>query len=297
MDLTHRSASLNGTELHYVEAGGTGSRVLLVHGFPETWWAFRDVVAPLARHHRVVAVDLRGFGDSAVADLSHDSSVAAQDLRALVEHLGGEPVHVVAQDVSGGAVFRLAAQHPETVASLTAVEMGLAGFGLEGFADVTHGGSWHIGVLAGPPAVAELLLTGHERELLGQWAFPTMTAVEGAVTSNDVDEMARGYARPGGWRGAMGLYRSMLAEGAELRAIRDAGRLHLPAMAVGAYGGGFTAATLREVVEGAVREVELPGVGHHVALEAPDALAEAVLGFLRDVDEGREPQVRTGRRA
>ena len=59
------SAHVNGTELHYVTAGNEGSPVLLVHGFPESWWTFRKLIPLLSEHHRVVAVDLRGFGDSA----------------------------------------------------------------------------------------------------------------------------------------------------------------------------------------------------------------------------------------
>lgn len=283
-EITHHRAAVNGTELHYVRAGETGSPVLLVHGFPESWWAFHAVVPLLAARHRVVAVDLRGFGDSQVAGPDHDSATAAEDLHQLVAHLGLGPVHLLAQDISGGTAYRLAHGHPDDVLSLIAVEMGLAGFGLEAFADVTHGGSWHIGVLAAPYGIAELLLTGHERALLGDWAFPSMTAAPGSITEDDVAEMARGYARPGGWRGAIGLYRSMLAEGPELRAAAEVRPLDLPALAIGAGGGPFTAATLSQVVAGDVAGVHLDGVGHYAALEAPERLAEAALSFLAGLD-------------
>lgn len=281
--VVHHLTDVGGTRLHHVTAGAEGSPVLLVHGFPETWWAFHRLLPLLAARHRVVAVDLRGFGDSAVADDAFGSAVAADDLHALVQALGLGPVHVLAQDVAGGAVLRLATQHPEDVASLVAVEMGLAGYGLEAFADVTHGGSWHIGVLAAP-GIPDLLLAGREREVLGAWAFPTMTAVPGAVTDADVAELARTYGRPGGWNGAAGLYRSLLTEGDELRSLVAARPLTVPALAVGGSGGPFTAATLGQVVRGPVGSVLLDGVGHHVALEAPDALASAVLAFLERVD-------------
>ncbi|MCR6704766.1 MAG: alpha/beta hydrolase [Cellulomonas sp.] len=193
--VAHHTARINGVQLHYVTAGATGSPLLLVHGFPETWWTFHKVIPLLARTHRVVAVDLRGFGDSSTAEDDHDSTTAAEDLHGLIEHLGWGPVHVSAQDISGGTVFRLATAYPQDVLSLTAIEMGLAGFGLEGLADVTHGGSWHIGALTAA-GIPELLFAGRERELLGQWAFPSMTAVAGSVTDADVDEFARTYARP-----------------------------------------------------------------------------------------------------
>jgi pimeloyl-ACP methyl ester carboxylesterase len=110
--LTHHLAHVNGIELHYVSAGDSGVPILLVHGFPETWWAFSKVMPLLAAHHRVYAVDLRGFGDSNVADENYSGSVAAEDLHALIEHLHVGPTHVVGQDVSGGVVYRLAATHP-----------------------------------------------------------------------------------------------------------------------------------------------------------------------------------------
>lgn len=278
---SHERAAVNGTELHYVVAGTTGEPVLLVHGFPETWWAFRGVIPLLAQDHRVIAVDLRGFGDSARAEEGHDSATAAEDLHQLIDHLGLGPVHLVVQDIAGGAAFRLATGHPADLLSFTGIEMGLAGFGLEGFADVTHGGSWHIGVLA-DLAIANLLLPGRERELLGDWAFPSMTAVAGAITAADVDEFARTYARPGGWNGAVGLYRSMLTEGEELEQIAASTPIDVPVLAIGAAGGPFTAATLSQVARREVATVQLDGVGHYAAQEAPREVAAAIRAFLAD---------------
>lgn len=280
--ITHHTAQVDGAELHYVSAGTEGSPVLLVHGFPETWWAFHRLIPLLAERHRVFAVDLRGFGDSSTAEAGHDSSTAAADLHGLIERLDVGPVHLTGQDISGATVFRLAAAHPAAVRSLTAVEMGLPGFGLEALGDVTRGGTWHIGALAAP-GIPELLLAGREREFLG-WALPAMTAVEGAITAADVDELVRAYSRPGGWTGAAGLYRSMLAEGDEIRALAKASPLTMPVLAVGAGGGPFTARTMRQVTAGEVRDVRLDGVGHYAALEAPAPLATALLDFLDTVD-------------
>ncbi|WP_229070559.1 alpha/beta fold hydrolase [Actinoplanes sp. DH11] len=279
MTVTHHHAEVNGTRLHYVAAGDSGSPILLVHGFPETWWAFHKLIPLLAAEHRVFAVDLRGFGDSGNSPGEYESATAAEDLHQLIGVLGVGPVHLTGQDISGATVFRLATGHPQDVLSLTAIEMGLPGFGLEVLADVTHGGAWHIGVLAAP-GIPELLLTGREREFLSRYAFPSLTATPGAITDADIDEFTRTYARPDGWRGAAGLYRSMLREGAELAALR----LTVPVLAVGAGGGPFTAHTMTQATTGGIRTVTLDGVGHYVAMEAPAELAEAVLDFTATVD-------------
>src|ERR1700688_2035195 len=85
--VTHHYAMVNGTELHYVAAGTEGPPVLLVHGFPETWWPFRNLIPLLAASHRVYAVDLRGFGDSDNGSGAYDSKTSAEDLHLLIEEL------------------------------------------------------------------------------------------------------------------------------------------------------------------------------------------------------------------
>jgi pimeloyl-ACP methyl ester carboxylesterase len=281
--VTHHHMEVNGTRLHYVSAGTSGSAILLVHGFPETWWAFHKLIPLLAATHRVFAVDLRGFGDSDNGPGVYDSKTSAEDLHCLIQKLNVGAVHLTGQDISGASVFRLAATHPEDVASLTAIEMGLAGFGLEMLADITHGGVWHIGVLAAP-GIPEMLLVGREQEFLGQFAFPAMSATPGAITDMDINEFARTYSRLNGWRGAAGLYQSMLREGAELAVLARTPGLHMPVLAVGAGGGRFTIETMTKVSATEVKSVLLEGVGHHAAMEAPDRLATAIVEFVASAE-------------
>ncbi|MBB3932156.1 pimeloyl-ACP methyl ester carboxylesterase [Kaistia hirudinis] len=281
--VTHHRLSLDGAELHYVAAGTEGSPILLVHGFPETWWTFHRLIPRLAASHRVFTVDLRGFGDSSAGPGTYDSAVSAEDLHRLIGHLGCGPVHLAGQDISGATVFRLATAYPEDVASLTSIEMGLPGFGLEALADITHGGTWHIGALT-TPGIPEMLLEGRERAFIG-WLFKSMSANPQAIEDADLDEFARTYARPEGWRGAIGLYRSMLREGDEIRTIAGKRALTAPVLAIGASGGAFTADTLAAVAANGIRSVQLHGVGHYAALEAPAELAGALLDFVDDLDE------------
>ncbi len=270
------TAAVNDTRLHYVTAGDRGTPVLLVHGFPETWWAFRKVIPLLAARHRVYAVDLRGFGDSDVADENYSGAVAAEDLHALIEHLSLGSMHVVGQDVSGGVVYRLAATHPEDVISLTAIESGLAGFGAEGLADVTHGGVWYIGALAAP-RVAGLLFEKEARAFVGEYLYPLYGVPPTAVSPEDATEFARTYGRPGGFSGAAGLYRGMLTEGQELRTLAENVPLQVPVTTIGSRGGGFTHAAFRGVTTREVTAIQLDDVGHYVAQEAPQLLADILI--------------------
>ncbi|WP_329579912.1 alpha/beta fold hydrolase [Streptomyces sp. NBC_01361] len=277
----HHHASLNGTELHYISAGTTGSPVMLVHGFPETWWVFHKLIPLLSEHHRVFAPDLRGFGDSATAATAHDSVTAAQDLSELIARLDAGPVHLTGQDISGPTAFRVTATRPDLVRSYAAIETGLPGFGVETLADVAHGGAWHIGVLAAP-GIPEMLLTGRERAFLAQYAIPSLCVTPDAFTDDDIDELARSYARPDAFNGAAGLYRSMLREGNEIRQLASR-KLTTPVLAVGGRSGGFTPTTMRQVAED-VSTLSLDGIGHYAAMEAPDRLADGLLSFYEKLD-------------
>ena len=278
-DVDHHHVRLNGTELHYVAAGTAGSPVLLVHGFPETWWVFHKLIPLLSEHHRVFAVDLRGFGDSATAGPDHDSATSAKDLSDLIAFLDVGPVHLTGQDIAGPTTFRVAASHPELVRSYTGIETALPGFGAETLADVTHGGAWHIGVLAAP-GIPEMLLAGRERAFLADYAIPSLTASPGAFTEDDVDELVRSYARPGAFAGAAGLYRSLLSEGDELRKLA-ARKLDMPVLAVAGFSD-RTPTTLRQVATN-VTTVGIEGIGHYVAMEAPDRLAAALRSFYAGI--------------
>jgi pimeloyl-ACP methyl ester carboxylesterase len=281
-EVTHHRATLNGADLHYVIAGAEGTPILLVHGFPETWWAFHKLIPLLAAAHRVIAVDLPGFGDSSHDPGDYTSSSAAETLRQLIEHLDLGPVHLTGQDIGGVSTFRLAATHPELIHSYAAIETGLPGFGLEMLADVTHGGTWHIGVLAAP-GIPEMLLAGREREFLADYAYPAMSATAGAITAQDIDEFARAYSQPDGFRGATGLYRSMLREAEEIRDLVAQGQLTMPVLAIGAGTKEFTHGTMVQVAPN-VTKAQLDGIGHLAAIEAPETLAQTLLDFYRTLD-------------
>jgi pimeloyl-ACP methyl ester carboxylesterase len=280
--VTHHTAVINGADLHWVTAGEAGTPILLVHGFPESWWAFHKLIPLLAAEHRVIAVDLPGFGDSGHEPGDYTSSAMAASLRELIVHLDLGAVHLTGQDISGIPTFRLAAGHPGLLRSYAGIETALPGFGMEMLADVAHGGMWHVGFLAAP-GIPEMLLAGRERQFLTGFAFPAMCGTPGAIDDRDLDEFTRVYSQPGGLRGAAGFYGSMLQEGAEIQALAAGHRLKLPVLAIDGGTGTFTSTTMTQVADD-VTLVRLEGIGHLVAMEAPEALAQTLLTFYRRLD-------------
>lgn len=108
--------------LHYAHAG-TGPLLLFVHGFPEFWYEWKDQLAEFSRDHHAVALDMRGYNlSSKPAEVkAYRAKHLVEDLRLLIDHLGGGPCVVVAHDWGGAVVWSFAAQHPEYVAKLVMI--------------------------------------------------------------------------------------------------------------------------------------------------------------------------------
>jgi pimeloyl-ACP methyl ester carboxylesterase len=119
----HRSVSANGTRFHIAEAGD-GPLVLLLHGFPEFWWAWRRQLVTLpAAGYRAVAVDLRGYGGSDKPPRGYDLVTAAADAAGLIRALGEANAVVVGHDWGGLIAWTLAGYYPKVVRRLGVVSV------------------------------------------------------------------------------------------------------------------------------------------------------------------------------
>ena len=123
--VVHRFVDVRGVRLHVAEAGPGPSAppLLLVHGWPQHWWAWRKVIPTLAERYRVLAVDLRGWGWSDAPPGAYDKQTFADDLLALLDAEGIDRVSILAHDWGGYASFLLALGHPERVERMTALDI------------------------------------------------------------------------------------------------------------------------------------------------------------------------------
>ena len=193
---THRTVRANGIALHVAELG-TGPLVLLLHGFPQFWWAWHQQLVDLAdAGYRAVAVDLRGYGASDKPPRGYDSPTLAADVAALVTSLGESDAMVVGNDLGGTLAWTMAACHPQVVRA--AVVLGAA-HPLRMRAELRPG--------AGPaqrhasayalrtfqvPRRAEHLLSSDSRwvrELFDRWTGPRWRGTPGYVA--DVERYAQ----------------------------------------------------------------------------------------------------------
>lgn len=270
----HRDAQLGQTRLHYV-IGGQGPAVVLLHGFPETWYAWRDVMPQLAERHTVIAPDLRGVGCSSLQRDGYDKQTMAADVHRLVTRLGFERAAVVGHDLGGMVAFAYARSHPREVSHLVVSGAVLPGFGLARLLDFTRPGRGlpHL-VFFMQPKLPERLISGREREFLA--SFVGGPAVVGREA---FDGYVDAYSRPGRLTAALGQYRALYRDAADNRRGLDA-PLPMPVLAInGDRARTGTAASLRRVA-GDVRAETVPDAGHYLPEERPAEFAAALLEFL-----------------
>lgn len=272
-----RYATVNGVRLHYVIAG-SGDPILLVHGWPETWYAWRKVIPTLATRFTVVAPDMRGYGDSERPAHGYDKVTVATDLHELVRSLGFDRVHLVVQDMGGPVGFAYAASFPADVRDFVFIESAVPGFGLEAAMDVAHGGSWHMGFNMAQ-GINELLVAGRERPFI-EYFYRRGTLHPDALTQADIDEYARSYAA-GGLVASFNYYRTLLKDAAVNRDTLAATRLAVPVLSLAAEQGfgESSHASIARVADHVERQT-IAGAKHFLVQDQPQAAAEAILGFV-----------------
>ena len=116
--LTHHTASVNDVQLHYVTAGQGDPPLVLLHGWPETWYQWRKIIPALAERYTVIAPDMRGLGDSSRPISGYDKRTIADDIYKLVRMLGFERIFLVGHDWGGPVAYAYACAHRDDVRRL-----------------------------------------------------------------------------------------------------------------------------------------------------------------------------------
>lgn len=257
--------------------GGEGSPLVLLHGWPQTWYEWIEVMPALAEHHTVIAVDLPGLGDSVGAPSASDKRTLVRYVRDLVVGpLGFEQIDLVAHDLGAGVGYRYAFDYPGEVRRLVCMDYPLPGPGISAaqFEDL----AWHI-AFHGQPGLAELVIDVDEVRAYLAYFFPTVSPNPQPVSDRAIDEFARTYAQPERFRGGLELYRAIPQD--EQDNLANVGRpLTMPVLLLAGNGAGeFYAATVRPLASD-VQVVDVPEAGHWLAEEAPAFVADQILGFL-----------------
>jgi pimeloyl-ACP methyl ester carboxylesterase len=277
---TSRYIDTGELRLHAV-TGGDGPPLLLVHGWPQTWYAWRMLMPTLARDFTVITVDQRGIGLSDKPQDGYDTSTLARDLVALMEALGHRRFAMYGTDVGMPIAYALAADHPDRVARLVVSEAPLPGVSPSPplfLPPLLNARLWHL-AFNQLPKVNEQLVTGREDIFFGAEfdASAGTNKLPADVVKYYIDTLA---ASPDHLRGSFGFYRAIPTSIAQ-NEQRKTRRLTLPVLAIGgAESSGEGPGTTMKLVADDVQTVVLTGSGHWVAEQAPEQLLAALTKFL-----------------
>ncbi|GAA2748800.1 alpha/beta hydrolase [Kitasatospora cinereorecta] len=281
-DFRSAYATVDGLKLHYV-AGGEGRPLLLLPGWPQTWWEFRKVMPALAAAgRRVIAVDLPGMGASDKPADGYDKKAMAQVIHGLVRELGYEQVDIAGHDVGSQVAFAFAANFPQATGRIAML-------------DVLHPDAslYQIPIIPAPgmpffpwwfafnqvPGLPEQLLTGRA-EVLVDWIFDNFLLDRTAVNELDRAVYARALTSDG-VRGGNGWYQAF---GQDIVDLGTYGKIGAPVLGmVSNLADGMFAAQMQGTLPGQasdVRVVVVPDAGHYFVEEAPQAVIDEFTRFF-----------------
>ena len=292
---SHHTASVNGIQMHYV-IGGQGDPVVLLHGWPETWYAWRHVMPALAKNYTVIAPDLRGLGDSSKPPTGYDGKTVAEDIHQLVTQLGFNTIFLVGHDIGAFVVYPYAAAHPTEVKRLVVMEVPPPITGFFPPPSMNRGPPlWWI-FFHQTPDVPEALVQGKEMTYLS-WFYHNLANNPAAITQADINEYVSHYSAPGGMRAGFEYYRAIPQDAIQNENYSKT-NLTMPVLALGAgyipaFGGNPNTAVENgmKMLAQNVTGIIVPNSGHFIQEEQPDVVVKLLSNFFRGNSDVRVDNV------
>jgi len=279
-------ASVNGVRLHYV-VGGEGPPLVLLPGWPETWWSYHKVMPALAKHHRLIVVDLRGMGQSDKPEGGYDKKTMAGDIRALVRHLGYEKVDIAGHDIGSMVAYAYAANYSDATRKLVMMDVAHPDKGLATWALLPDVGGvpdkmgdskpypWWFAFhqVRGLPED----LVADRPEVEQRWFFKYLLVNDGAIDATDRAVYAAAYRGRRAYAAGTAWYQAFPQDIVDDGAY---GKIKVPVLALGGPGYFWLKATLTGRAD-ALKLVKVEGSGHFVAEEKPAFVTAQIDDFLR----------------
>jgi pimeloyl-ACP methyl ester carboxylesterase len=282
---SHHMASVNGIQMHYV-IGGKGDPIVLLHGWPQTWYAWRHIMPDLAKNYTVIVPDLRGLGDSSKPFTGYDGKTTAEDIYQLVSQLGFKQIFLIGHDIGAQTAYSYAAIHPKNVSKLVVMELTFPGYMPPPSLGST--GLWWISFHQ-TPDIPEILVQGKEWEYL-TWFYRGLAYNPSAITQADIDEFVSHYSAPGGMRAGFEYYKAFPQNAKDNIELAATVKLTIPVLVLsgdiypvlgGDIHGSMTLNSIQSLALAAnVQGVIVPYSGHWIPEERPDFLLDQLSKFF-----------------
>jgi haloacetate dehalogenase len=279
--ITHHTVGVNSIRMHYVEAG-QGPPVFLLHGFPETWFAWRKQIPVLSQKYRIIVPDLRGYGATEKPPTGYDKRTMARDIYELMRHLGYQKAVIIGHDRGARVATRFAKDYRSAIDRLAVLENIPTRVIFQTLDAHKATPQWFF-IFNQVHDLPEALIGDHIeiwlRYFYRNWSYnPEMMSDEEVLT------YVKAYSQPGALRGAFNDYRAGPEDVAQDEA--DANELiDCPTLAL--WGANspvvptlFNVMEIWQKMAHNVRGVEIPQCGHLPEEEQPEAVSNALLDFL-----------------
>ena len=279
-EFAHAMVDADGIRFHTV-SGGEGPAVLLIAGFPQSWFAWRRVMPLLVDRFRVIALDLPGQGDSDKPVDGYDTETTGDRLHALVKTLELDSYFIGAHDIGAWVAYPYIARFPDEVRKLVMLDANIPGVTLKPTIDVgpENWKIWHF-FFHPVPDLPEILLTGRERQYI-EWFFQRKTFnPAGTFSAVDIDEYERVYRQPGNLRGALAYYRAVFEDIEQNKPLANK-KLDTPILALGGDVG--MSPQIYEAMKPLGSDVQggvIHNCGHYMPEEQPEIIAERMVEFF-----------------
>jgi pimeloyl-ACP methyl ester carboxylesterase len=284
----HRYVDLgDGVTIHVAEAGpADGPAVMLVHGFPQNWWEWRELIGPLAADgYRVLCPDLRGAGWSSAPRSSYTKTEMGEDLAAVLDRLGVEKVMLVAHDWGGLAAFIMMLRHPAKVTGFFGLNTS-APFGQRDLGMLRHAWRFLYQIPISLPVVGPRLISSPNPRFLrwlGSWVGGGFT-----LPAEDVALYADCMRQPGHAEAGSRWYRSFQT-GEMLSWMRgefDDAQVDVPVRWLSGTGDPVITPDLLRGYADRISDFEvelIDGVGHWIVDQRPELVLDRLRAFLKGV--------------
>ena len=287
--ITHGYAEVNGIRLHYAESGSGDKLVIMLHGFPEFWYAWQKQLIALSEKFHVVAPDMRGYNLSEkpprVEDYRIDKLVA--DVVGLIDHFGAKQAAIVGHDWGGGVAWAIAQKHPERVSKLVVLQVPPQAAWRANLTLKQFMRSWYMFFFQ-IPRLPEWLIASRDFRAIER-TFQEKVGRKNSFTQQDVESYKEAARQPGALTGAVNYYRANVFDRLFVRKQTNDkqgdGRIKVPTLFIyGEQDFAIIPATVRgleKYIDADYREVRIPDSGHWVQNEAPEEVNSALLDFLK----------------
>src|SRR5918995_506181 len=279
IDYTHHKTTVNGILIHYVTGGKGDPVVVLLHGWPQTWYEWRHIIPQLIdNNYTVIGPDIRGLGDSENPQTGYDTKTVAEDIYQLVKKLGYSKIYIVAHDWGGPIAYSYAAAHPQDVHKMIILDTLLPGFGFEEAANFSPNGLWHFSFHAVRDLPEKLI--DRQEDVYLNW-FYDWTYNQSAITSEDREEYIKQYSKPGALRAGFEYYRAVFEDAQQNKEYAKE-KLEMPILTIGGEAGigNMTTASFQKIANN-VTGITLPNAGHFIPEERPNFLTKQILEFFK----------------